>query len=281
MSFGKVVKLFLVDGNPNGRWICELANWTGCAYKIPRNMVKRSQKDRLELQTPGVYFLFGYDEENDKPLVYIGETESIAQRLNQHLESKDYWTEAIAFITKDDFFNKAYIKYLEHEFYQIAIDCDRYIVKNNTIPTQSIVSESDVAVLGEFMYNAKILVNALGHKVFEDYEEKQDIGKTDDNKFYLNTGGISAIGIQTSDGFVLLKGSEIKQERAKSVRKGILQKIEQSEINGEIKNGILQKDKLFSSSSSAAVFAAGYSINGPQSWKTKDGMTLKEFETQN
>ena len=28
MAFGKVIKLFLLDGTPNGRWICELSNWT-------------------------------------------------------------------------------------------------------------------------------------------------------------------------------------------------------------------------------------------------------------
>ena len=38
MAFGKVIKLFLLDGSPNKRWICELSNWTGVAYKIPRNM---------------------------------------------------------------------------------------------------------------------------------------------------------------------------------------------------------------------------------------------------
>ena len=40
MDFGKVVKLFLIDGTPNGRWRCELSNWTGIAYKIPRSMIK-------------------------------------------------------------------------------------------------------------------------------------------------------------------------------------------------------------------------------------------------
>ncbi|MEG1788993.1 MAG: hypothetical protein RR268_07245, partial [Kiritimatiellia bacterium] len=34
MTFGKRIQLFLVDGTPNGRWICELSNWTGIAYKL-------------------------------------------------------------------------------------------------------------------------------------------------------------------------------------------------------------------------------------------------------
>ena len=56
MAFGKVIKLFLLDGSPNKRWICELSNWTGVAYKIPRNMVKESES-RDELSSPGIYFL--------------------------------------------------------------------------------------------------------------------------------------------------------------------------------------------------------------------------------
>ena len=168
MAFGKVIKLFLVDGTPNGRWICELSNWTGIAYKIPRSMIKESE-NRTELSSPGVYFLFGYDDVNDKPLIYIGEAEDIIKRLKQHLEKKDNWNEAIAFISKDSNLNKAHIKYLENQFYGIAKECDRYSIDNSNTPTKSSVSEAEQSELEEFIYNAKILVNALGHKTFEKY----------------------------------------------------------------------------------------------------------------
>lgn len=36
MPRSKTLKLFLMDGEPNGRIKCSLANWTGIAYKIPR-----------------------------------------------------------------------------------------------------------------------------------------------------------------------------------------------------------------------------------------------------
>ena len=85
MKFGKVIKLFLMDGTPNGRWMCELSNWTGIAYKIPRNMVKESE-NREELSAPGVYFLFGRDDEKDKPLVYIGEAENIIKTCRDLVE---------------------------------------------------------------------------------------------------------------------------------------------------------------------------------------------------
>lgn len=39
-KFGKTIKLFLIDGEPNGRMSCELSNWTGKAFKIPRKQIK-------------------------------------------------------------------------------------------------------------------------------------------------------------------------------------------------------------------------------------------------
>lgn len=40
MNYGKSIRLFLVEGTADGRWMCELSNWTGKAYKIPRKYVK-------------------------------------------------------------------------------------------------------------------------------------------------------------------------------------------------------------------------------------------------
>ena len=89
------------------------------------------------------------------------------------------------------------------------------------------------------------------------------------NKYQLSVGTEKAYCIQTSDGFVLLKGSTIHKEAAISLNIGIKKKVEQCRINGEIVDDILQIDKVFTSSSSAAAFAAGYSISGPQQWKTE------------
>lgn len=39
MNYGKSIRLFLIEGIADGRWMYELSNWTGKAYKIyPENM---------------------------------------------------------------------------------------------------------------------------------------------------------------------------------------------------------------------------------------------------
>ena len=58
VTFGKTISLFLIEGDPNSRWVCELSNWNGKAYKIPRIKV-RGCFDRPDLAACGIYFLFG------------------------------------------------------------------------------------------------------------------------------------------------------------------------------------------------------------------------------
>jgi hypothetical protein len=279
--FGKNIRLFLVDGTPNGRWICELSNWTGIAYKIPRNHIKESI-ERAELASPGIYFLFGKDEiEENRPLVYIGEAENIISRLKQHLDGKDYWNEAIIFISKDDNLNKAHIKFLENRFHSIALEAKRYIVKNSTTPTKSTISEAEEAEMEEFIHNAKILVNTLGHKVFETIVEiAQGVGD-ELNYLCIKVAGLQATGLVTADGFVVLKGSTIHQNTAKkSLTPGMLRLIEKYKNDGSVIDSIVQEDILFSSSSAAADFVLGYNVSGPKTWKNNQGKSLKEMESQ-
>lgn len=165
--FGKTIKLFLIDGIANARMSCELSNWTGKAYKIPRNYIKKCV-DRPELETTGVYMLFGKSSDTiSKNLIYIGEAENIFKRLQQHLKEKDFWNEAVIFISKDENLNKAHIKYLENRLHQIASEANRFAILNNQTPTQSSISESDKSEMEEFLYNVLMLINILGYNVFE------------------------------------------------------------------------------------------------------------------
>lgn len=280
MKFGKTIKIFLIDGEPNGRMTCELSNWSGKAYKIPRIKVKDCI-DRNDLVSTGVYLLLGKNEEG-KELVYIGEAESILKRLNQHLNQKDFWNEAIVFISKDENLNKAHVKYLENRLHNIAHSAKRYKVENSIIPTQSSISESDRAEMEEFVENIKMLVNTLGHKVFDekrDFKPKQKV-----EIFAIKAArGADGQGEPTSDGFVVFKGSKAASTIVNSMTPSFV-KLRQKLIDeGVLVNKIeyfeFSDDYIFSSPSTAAVMVMGRNANGLSEWKLKDGKTLKEFET--
>lgn len=280
MKFGKTIKIFLIDGEPNGRMSCELSNWSGKAYKIPRIKVKDCS-DRNDLISTGVYLLFGKDEEG-KDLVYIGEAESILKRLNQHLNQKDFWNEAIIFISKDENLNKAHVKYLENRLHDIALSAKRYKVENSITPTQSSISESDRAEMEEFIENIKMLVNTLGHKVFDekrDFKPKQKL-----EAFIIKAArGADGQGEPTSDGFVVFKGSKAASTIVNSMTPSFIkfrQKlIDEGVLIDKIEYFEFSDDYIFSSPSTAAVIVMGRNANGLSEWKFKNGKTLKEFET--
>ena len=37
MKNSKSINFFLIDGTPTGRIKCTMQNWTGVAYKVPKN----------------------------------------------------------------------------------------------------------------------------------------------------------------------------------------------------------------------------------------------------
>ena len=280
MKFGKTIKIFLIDGDPNGRMSCELSNWTGKAYKIPRIKIKDCS-DREDLVSTGVYLLFGKDEDG-KDQVYIGEAESILKRLNQHLAQKDFWHETIVFISKDENLNKAHIKYLENRLHDIAKSANRYKIENSITPTQSSISESDRAEMEEYIENIKMLVNTLGHKVFD---EKRDFKpKRKQEPFFIKAArGADAQGEPTSDGFVVFKGSKATSTTVNSITQNFInlrQKlIEEKVIIQKDDNFEFPDDYIFSSPSTAASIVLGRNANGLTEWKQKDGKTLKDFES--
>jgi hypothetical protein len=278
MKFGKTIKIFLIDGDPNGRMTCELSNWSGKAYKIPRIKVNDCV-DRDDLRNTGVYLLLGKDE-NDKDQVYIGEAESILKRLSQQITQKDFWNEAIVFISKDNNMNKAHVKYLENRLHAIAQSANRYKVENFSIPTQSSISEADIAEMEEYIENIKMLVNTLGHKIFD---EKREL-KIKQRTFYIKAArGADAQGEPTSDGFLVFQGSIASATTVNSLSPGFsnLRKslIEKGVLvlNGDSYK--FSEDYIFTSPSTAAVMVMGRNANGLTEWRLRDGTTLKDFES--
>ena len=281
--FAKKIELFLMDGTANGRWACELSNWSGKAYKIPRTLLPES-KDRRDLISTGVYFLLGKsDSPDENAKIYIGEAENLFERLKQHLGGKDFWNEVIVFFSKDENMNKAKIKYLENRFYEIAIAAGRYEVVNKTVPTQSRVSEADKAELEEFLFNAKMITNTLGHKVFDQIIQDEPSTERKEKVYIKAARGADAFGQSIADGFVVFSGSKAAKEVAPAFNKQRSSMfrnrlIEDGVLSDQGDHLLFEKDYVFSSPSAAAGIVMGRSANGLTEWKTSAGQILKALE---
>lgn len=289
MAYGKSIELFLVNGTADSLITAELSNWNGKAIKIPR--IEVAACNREDITQAGVYFLF-CKEDDGTDSVYIGEAENVKDRLVQHLrdyqseKEKYYWNTAVIFIGRD--LNKALIRYLENRFVEIARNCKRYTVLTKNTYRNTVMKESQIAVMEEFVDNVKVLISALGYKVLEAFNKpvlsQENVEKNENKetlKFHLertikNVGKVIADGNRTSEGFVVLSGSMIASTDDNTIP--VILKERRAKAN--ITNGILQEDMLFSSPSYAAMFVIGKSANGQTSWKAEDGRTLKEVEEE-
>lgn len=276
------IKLFLVHGDAKRLRTAELSNWTGKAVAGPRSELD-DVLSRDEATKSGVYFLLGTDadSESDKQAIYIGEAESVRERLRSHLD-KDFWNSVIFFISKDKNLTKAHIRYLEGRLIEQALSAGRSQVKNGQA-SGSKLPESDREDMEIFLERIHQLMPVLGADALLPIGSAQK-GQAKKQALICEIKGLKATGHRTTTGFVVLRGSQaVLKERASAHQYPYTLTTRQEFIrDGTLvhKGNCLQfaRDVEFSSPSAAATVIHGGSANGLLSWKSKDGKTLKELE---
>ena len=293
---GKNINLFLMDGTMEGRVKCGLANWTGLAYKIPRDYFAQSDSIK-ETKNNGIYFMIGVDEESDQPAVYVGQArqrsngQGLLGRIIEPHNSITYWKEAILLTTRDDYFGPTELCYLEHKLYKIAKEAKRYLVTNGNTPSIGNPTEEKQCELDEFIEYAKLVISAMGYKflipiVPEMIKRKmsaQDVGVKEQQEsdgigphiFKMSYNGANAIAALTDDGVVLLQGSSINEAMTNTCPETV--KKNRELYADKIIDGVLQEDVLFKSPSGAATFVAGAHVNGKTYWQSENGKTIGEL----
>ena len=274
------IKLFLVHGDAKRLRTAELSNWTGKAVAGPRSELD-GVLTRDEAGKSGIYFLSGTDSESGKPAVYIGEAESIRDRLRVHLD-KDFWNHVLFFISKDENLTKAHVRYLEGRLIEQAKAAGRAKVMNSQLGGSKL-PESDREDMEIFLQRIQQLMPVLGADALvpigstpTDHIERQLL--------FCEIKGLKATGHLTPTGIVVLKGSQaVLKERASAhqypytlaARRRLIEDGTLVENGGHF---TFARDSEFSSPSAAATVVHGGSANGLLAWKNKDGKTLKELE---
>ena len=117
------------------------------------------------------------------------------------------------------------------------------------------ISESNRAEMDEFISNLIMMVNTLGHKLFKEIKDHSD--STNSDIWYINAvRGANAKGVQTQEGFVVLRDFKIANSTVDSFsesltikRDDLIQSNKVQIINDEY---VVMEDLLFSSPSLAA-----------------------------
>lgn len=213
---GKSIRIYLPTGSINGVRHAEIANWTGQALSCPRSEIK-SLNDWDEVNSSGVYFLFGTGENGQDQSAYIGEAENVRDRIKNHVSNKDFWNEVICFTNKDESLTKAHVKYLEALLIEQAIHVNRYQLQNSVTPKRPTLPRAERDSMDEFAGYIAILLGVLGHKLLENYvNQVENINDISTSRLQLLKK--NAYGSLVSDGVLVFKGSEMAINSVKSLQ---------------------------------------------------------------
>jgi hypothetical protein len=280
MSQAATVKIFLVHGDAAGLRTAEIYGWTGKAVAGPRSQLE-AVLDREEADGPGVYFLTGVNPETGKERVYIGEAEKIRTRVKLHLE-RDFWKSVVFFVSHDDNFTKAHIKYLEGRAINKARDVARYEVENRNASGTKL-PEAEAAYMDDYFKKVEQLLPLLGQEFLKPVRAKT-LSRSKADLYFCKIKDVEARGRRTADGFIVFKGSTaVLQERPSTQRYPYAAQLRQQLLDEEVlieAQGQLrfEKDHEFSSPSAAASVIHGGQANGLTAWVSGEGVTLKHRE---
>lgn len=271
----QVITTILLDNNPKGLRLIEMANWSGKAFVVPRGKLKEL-RNRDDAKQPGLYVLFG--EGDDRMSAYIGQSENVVDRLFSHDSNReeDEWNTAVVFVGQLD---STFIKYLESNSLDLAKKADRYNIFNKGGANENKLSEAQKIVADEYFERIKIIMGLLGYSLFDVVSESI----ADESLYVLKADGAEAKAQFLDDGSLnVLKDSlaRIRETEAffgwsKVARKKF---IEDGRLvdNGDGISFRFTEDVVFNSPTAAAATVTGRPINGWTAWKDESGKTLDE-----
>jgi predicted GIY-YIG superfamily endonuclease len=288
---GRSIKLYLVDGTPQGVMTAEIMNWTGHVLMGPRTQLPELVQ-RPEMARTGIYFLTGPDPEVDgKTIVYIGESDNVGKRLIQHNkdESKDFWERACVITSKDQNLTKAHARYLESRLIALSQAAGLASIHNGTSPEYTFLPEADIADMEYFISMVQLILPALGHEFLRSKphprhavnqvgEDQSDSRITASPVFVARSikHGLVARGQEVGPDFIVFAGSETQPKWIGVDNHSYKNHFDLLISEGKVVvqpdqlKAVFQEDVAFKSPSAASAMVFGRASNGRKEWRLKD-----------
>lgn len=164
-----VIRLLVEEGDPDGVRTATRQNWNGKAVAFPRADWLRIQK-RPEFRKTGVYVLVGPTTGADDgvPTVYIGQGDSVGDRIGSHYMQKDFWDFCVAVVAEGTPLNSAQARWLEHVLVDRASELGNCHLDNGNNPKQPPLAEWDLVETKGFYKKVLEMLPLLGINAFDE-----------------------------------------------------------------------------------------------------------------
>lgn len=167
------IRIFVPDGDPQGLKIISKMNWTGLGFVFPEsslsNVIKRPEFDKA-----GIYILEGPPIDSadglvePKKRIYVGQTDTLSNRLSKHQKEKDFWHRACVFMSSNDGLNRAHITWIEYKLIELLHQYNQADIQNNTRPSEPILTEAEKADTQAFLNEIIQILPLMGLDSFEE-----------------------------------------------------------------------------------------------------------------
>ena len=131
----KTIQIFLPGGDPRGIRVAEITTRIVQVLEVPRSLLPEFLK-MSESEQVALYFLFGQNEYDAEPRVYIGQTGDLRARLAKHNKDKDFWERALVLISRTNSLTQTHALFLEWYCLQAARKASRYSDENGNNGTK-------------------------------------------------------------------------------------------------------------------------------------------------
>lgn len=241
----------------------------------------------LEAKRVGIYFLIGDGDEAGNPLLYVGQSGGVGDRIVSHNKTKDFWNHALIAVSHTNSLTQTHGLFLEGVAIRDALAAERYTLENGNAGTQPYTPAPLQSDCVEIHETIGTLVATLGYLIFTPLagRAKSVITVEAEERFYCKASGSIGVGLCTEEGFVVLAGSMGRGEVVASMKGTLFERSRKILLEAGVAKMdggafIFLKDHLFGSPSAAAFVVTGRSTNGWVEWKDKNGRTLDELKRQ-
>lgn len=273
----QTIQIFLPTGDPNGIRQAEITTRSVRVFDVPRSELKQFTETSESTQ-PGLYFLLSDENGDGEPEVYIGESDSLRDRLKNH-DSKRTWDRVVAAVSTSNSWTKVHVQYMERQAISLAKAAGARQLGNSAAGYSSHVPAPLVADCEEYLETIRVLVSTLGFNFLEVPASKEST--TDGQRVQISADGVSATGVYTSAGLTVFAGStvarvsNIASHATVAARQGRL--VEAGVLADQGSGLVFTQDHAFATPSGAASIVLGRNSNGWVEWRTVEGRSLTDL----